>query len=197
MVYRKELYRYAVDVFIELLKQITGRKEVAYRCDKNDISCWDNFITTFSNSIGEEFVRKFAEYGMNCLFNNKNHDSDYAYKVRFTWVFGKNQINRWKKSGINKSVYATRKGIKQSKNISLQNKTGEKSTLINLVRSQEEVFKGIYFNTKRGFLWCISNTTLYFHKSSWCVKCQFKNDCKKVLATEFPKMYELRGYGKE
>ena len=195
MVQRRGLYRYAVDVFIELLRQITGRR-IDYRCNELDVSCWNNFTDTFSNSVGEEFVRRFEEFGMNHLFSVKR-DDEYVYKVKFSWIFGKRPIERFNRSGLGCSAYVTRKGIKRKRRISLQSGRGDKAALINSVRSQEERFKEMYFNTKRGMMWCVSNTTLYFHKSGWCARCVFKSECKKILSTEYPRIFESRGYGEE
>lgn len=194
---RRQLYRYAVDVFVELVRQVTGRRSVEYRCDENDVSAWNNFINTFGNGIGEEFIRKFCEFGINTWFGESSRGKDHSYKIRFTWVFGSNAIKRWNRCTSSANEHFTRKGIKRKGGIDLNDKMGEKAALINSVRVVEERFKGMYHNTKRGFSWCVANTTLYFHKSSFCVKCDFKNDCREILKNEFPKIYELRGYGKE
>ena len=61
---RQRLFRYAVDTFVELLEQVTKRR-VNYKCNNSDTACWNNFMDTFSDLIGEEFVRKFA----NMVFN--------------------------------------------------------------------------------------------------------------------------------
>ena len=66
---RQRLFRYAVDTFVELLEQVTKRR-VNYKCNNSDTACWDNFMNTFTDRIGEEFVRKFCEYGIQSWFNS-------------------------------------------------------------------------------------------------------------------------------
>lgn len=192
---RQKLFRYAVDIFIELLQQVTKRK-VNYRCNDADTACWDNFMDTFTDRIGEEFIRKFAEYGIQSWFN-KGTKKDYSREIHFNWVFGKAAISRWKKNDISTNVFITRVGLKKNHKINVIKKQTSIPDIVSSIRPYEEKFKSDYHNTKRGFLWCIANTTLYFHKSAKCATCNFKNECKELLKTEYPKIYVKRGYGKE
>lgn len=192
---RQRLFRYAVDSFIELLGQVTKRK-VNYKCNNADTECWNNFMDTFTDSIGEEFIRKFLEYGVQSWFND-GAIKDYSRQVRFSWIFGKAAIERWNKNDIATNVFITRKGLKTKYKINLVKKKTELATIVTTVRSVEESFKAEYHNTKRGYLWCIANTALYFHKSSKCVTCVFKNECKELLKQEYPKIYVKRGYGEK
>lgn len=191
---RRKLFRFAVDNFIILLEQITKRK-VNYKCNNADTACWDNFMDTFSNSIGEDFIIKFLEYGFQSWFNDGSKE-DYSKKIRFSWIFGKQAIVRWKKLDVATNVFITRSSLKKNHNIKIIKKETEIAKIITSLRPIEEKFKSDFFNTKRGFLWCIANTTLYFHKSSKCVVCDFKKECKDVLKNEYPKIYVKRGYGK-
>lgn len=189
---RQRLFRYAVDTFIKLLEQVTKRK-VNYKCNNSDTACWNNFMNTFSDSIGEEFVRKFLQYGVQSWFNDGS-EKDYSRQIRFSWIFGKSAIIRWKKYDIATNVYITRIGLKQNHQINIVKKKTEIGKIVTSIRPVEEKFKEDYHNTKRGFLWCIANTTLYFHKSSKCATCLFKKECKILLKQEYPKIYIKRGY---
>jgi len=189
---RQRLFRYAVDTFIELLGQVTKRK-VNYKCNNSDTECWKYFMSVYP-SVGEDFVRKFVEYGIQSWFNDGS-EKDYSRQVRFSWVFGKSAINRWNKCSISTNVYITRACLKKKYNINVTKKQTNISEIITSVRSVEEKFKSDYHNTKRGFLWCIANTTLYFHKSSKCATCVFKKECKELLKQEYVKIYFKRGYG--
>ena len=60
---KQRLFRFSVDLFIELLEQVTKRK-VNYRCNDADVSSWNKFIETYGDGIGEEFLRKYIEYGI-------------------------------------------------------------------------------------------------------------------------------------
>lgn len=190
---RQRLFRYAVDTFVELLEQVTKRK-VNYRCNNGDTACWDNFMDTFSDRIGEEFVRKFAEYGIQSWFNS-GAKKDYSREIRFNWVFGKSAIERWNKYDIATNVYITRIGLKTDHKINVLKRKTTLPELLLSIRPAEEKFKAEYHNTKRGLLWCVANTTLYFHKSPKCATCKFKTECKEILKQEYPKIYVKRGYG--
>lgn len=193
---RQRLFKYAVDLFIELLEQVTKRKNVNYKCSNADTACWDNFMDTFSDSIGEEFIKKFCEYGIQSWFNSGSK-KDYSRDIRFNWVFGKTAIKRWNKHDISTNVYITRIGLKKEYDINVIKKHTELPNIVNTVRTVEEKFKETYHNTNRGFMWCVANTTLYFHKSSKCATCKFKQECKELLKNEYPKIYVKRGYGEE
>lgn len=191
---RQRLFRYAVDTFIELLQQVTKRRVVNYRCNNSDVSAWNYFTETFPDHIGEEFVLKFLEYGIQSWFNSGT-ERDYSKSVRFSWIFGKPAINRWKKNSIETNVHITRIGLKRDHKINTKTRRSELSKIVTSLRPVEENAKAEYHNTRRGFLWCISNTTLYFHKSSKCATCIHKKDCKELLKKEYLKVYLKRGYG--
>lgn len=194
---KRKLFRYSVDLFIEVLGQVTNRK-FSYKCNDKDVLSFDYFYDYFSNNgknyIGEEFVRKFLLYGIQSWFNDGT-ERDYSRSVRFNWIFGKSAIERWKKYDIETNVYITRIGIKKDHKINVIRKHTEIPKIVGTLRQTEEKFKAEFHNTRRGLLWCIANTTLYFHKSSSCATCNYKNECKKLLKQEYPKIYLRRGYG--
>lgn len=192
---RQRLFRYAVDLFVQLLKQVTGRKNIKYLCNDSDTACWRVFVDTFSERIGENFVRKFCEYGIQSWFND-GAEKDYSHSVRFSWIFGKAAIERWKKNDIRTNEYIIRSGLKTNYKINTIRKSTNVPKIVNELRVVEEKFKSNYYNTRRGFAWCIANTTLYFHKSSLCAACIYKDICKKTLEQEYPKVYIKRGYAK-
>ena len=51
---KQRLFRFAVDLFIDLLEQVTKRR-VNYKCNNADTASWDSFVETFGDNIGEEF----------------------------------------------------------------------------------------------------------------------------------------------
>ena len=193
MVQKRQLFRYAVDTFVSLLENITKRKNVNYKCNNSDISAWNNFLTVFGENIGENFINDFIEFGFQSWFNSRS-EKNYSHDIRFSWLFGKPAIKRWKKNSPSTNKFFVRSELKKSHKINLTKKTSEATKLLLTIRPIEEQFKSEYYNTQRGFLWCIANTTLYFHKSSWCVNCNMKKNCKDILKNEYSKVYKLRGY---
>ncbi len=191
---RQKLFRYAVDIFIEMLEKVTKQSKRSLKCNEADIKCFDYFVDYFGSNMGEEFVRKFCEYGIQSWFNDGT-ETDYSRNVRFVWIFGKEAIKRWEKFDIETNVKITRGHIKQRFDINTVKRISELDKILLTVVDSEEADKKKYLNTKRGLFWCIANTTLYFHKSMSCSVCQYKTDCKEVLKKEYQKIYKLRGYG--
>lgn len=192
---KKQLFRYSVDLFVELLRQITKQRTVRYKCNDADVACFNVFIEKFGDGVGENFIRKFAEYGMQSWFND-GAKRDYTHSIRYSWVFGGAAIKRWFALSGDVRTKCVNKGLKKKNNIRILNHTSTIPELINTVKTYEEAYKAAYFNTKRGLLWCVANTTLYHHRSSYCVACDNKDECRETLKKEYPKIYELRGYGK-
>lgn len=184
------MFRYAVDTFIELIEQVTKRRK-NYQCNASDRGSFDNFLEKYPN-VDKEYLRKFIEYGVQSWFNDsvKNDVS----RIRFTWIFGANAIKRWNANSVSTNVRITRNCLKKKHKINLTKVNSNLSSVFNTVRLSEEKQKAECFNSKRGLDWCIANTTLFFHKSSYCIICNFRTECKEILKQQYKKIYKLRGY---
>lgn len=193
---KQRLFRFAVDLFIELLQQVTKRKNIPYRCNDADSASWDKFVETFGDNIGEEFIRKFVEYGVQSWFNSGS-TRDYSRAVRFSWIVGSAAIKRWNALDAETRTWCVRSSLKREHKINTLKHKSQISELLMKVRPAEEAFKSEFHNTNRGLAWCIANTSLFFHKSGLCTTCEFKENCKEILRIEYPTVYKLRGYGKK
>ena len=191
---RQRLFRFAVDTFVSCLEQITKKKH-PIKCNDTDVKSFDSFVDKFSESIGEEFISKFVLYGLQSWFNDGS-SKDYSRNIRLSWIFGSAAIKRWEACSIETNVFITRSGLKTRHKINITKRTSSMKEFANSLIEREEINKKEFLNTSRGFLWCIANTTLYFHKSLSCVVCSSKNECKSLLKRDYPKIYEIRGYGK-
>lgn len=60
----------------------------------------------------------------------------------------------------------------------------------------EEIEKKRFLNTSRGLLNCIDRTSLFNHKSSYCILCENKVSCKELLKKNYKAIYDNRGYDK-
>lgn len=190
---KRILYRYAVDIFVALLKQVQYRVK-EYRCNDQDVRAWNTFVDYYSNTnIGEDFIRKFAEYGIQSWFNPDMTEIQ-KHRCRFAWIFGAAAIKRWNALGMDANVRLTRIGLRSKFEIKGKKIESQLSSAYSSVRVSEERLKQGYYNRKRGLDWCIANTTLFFHKSPLCASCIYKIDCKKILKVNYPKIYKLRGY---
>ena len=191
---KQRLFRFAVDLFIDLLEQVTKRR-VNYKCNNADTASWNSFVDTFGDNIGEEFVRKFTEYGIQSWFN-PGAQRDYSRAVRFSWIFGSAAIKRWNALSAETRTWVVRNSLKTDHKINTLKRTASVPELVIKLRPVEEKFKSEFHNTNRGLLWCVANTTLFHHRSSHCTTCKFKENCKEILKSEYPKIYIARGYGK-
>lgn len=190
---KRILYRYAVDIFIALLNQVQYRVK-EYKCNDQDVRAWNNFVDYYKNTnIGEDFIRKFAEYGIQSWFN-PDMDDVQKHRCRFAWIFGLAAIKRWNALGTETNVKLTRIGLKSEFDIKGDKIKSILNNAYSQIRTSEELLKQRYYNRKRGLDWCIANTTLFFHRSTLCASCIHKIECKKVLKINYPKIYKLRGY---
>lgn len=193
----RSLYKYAVDLFIELLNKVQDSRMKPYRCNDNDTAAWDVFCDYCKDNkivMSEEFIRKFIEYGLQSWFND---DVEYTKRqnVRFSWVFGSAAIKRWNALPADARAYCVRSCLKKKYDIKRRKESSKRlSSLLTKVRDVEERFKSEYLNTPRGLLWCKANTTLFLHKSPSCAVCEYKDECKEILRVNMPNVYKLRGY---
>ncbi len=65
---------------------------------------------------------------------------------------------------------------------------------IDTLSKAEEIEKKRFFNTDTGIANCLMRTTLYNHKSTSCILCIHKLDCKKILKVNYPQIYKHRNY---
>ena len=193
----RRLYKYAVDLFIELLTQVQGKRSKPYRCNDADTNAWRDWCAYYEERgvrIGEDFIRRYIEYGLQSWFNDSMTETQ-KYNVRFSWVFGKAAIKRWNALDANTRQFCVTTHLKQRFKVVRKKKSSTRLTaLLKKVRPIEEKFKNEYLNTPRGLLWCKANTTLYNHKSSACAMCNYKDECKEMLLLNMPSVYKLRGY---
>jgi len=194
---QQKLFRTAVDLFINLAKQVTKRKTMNYQCTDADVKSFEMFLEEFGDDIGENFLREFGEFNIRFFFTDDEKQYDNSRSIRFNWVYGKSSIRRWNKVNKRERVRVVRKDIKKRVKINVVKKSSSMALMLNSLKPVEENFKAQFHNTKKGLSWCVANTTLYFHKSALCVSCNFRDNCKEILRTEFPKVYNIRGYGEE
>ena len=194
----RKLYKFAVDLFVEMLNQLQHRVK-PYRCNDNDVSAWKSFVEYNKDNkilITENYIKKFIEYGLQSWFNKDCTDSQ-KFNVRFSWIFGLAAIKRWNALPANARDFYVKNELKKDNSLKLNRKKSMRLTkLLKGIRPIEERFKNEYLNSPRGLLWCKANTTLYNHMSSACTICEHKIECKEMLRVNMPELYKLRGYGK-
>lgn len=194
----RRLWRYSVDLFISMLRQIKQQPNFQYKVNQQDVRAWDAFALYWgANKLGEEFIRKWTEYQFQSWFNDGT-ERDYNHAVRMSWIFnGTTAVKRWKALDAEARSAVVRKSLKKDFSVRTRSVSSFRAALLTAVRDAEETCKAEFYGTKRGLLWCVANTTLYNHRSSLCVVCANKEDCLITLKREYPHVAQIRGYGKQ
>lgn len=192
----RRLYRFSVDTFVFILRTIKGQPSFTYRMTNADVAGWDAWVDWAGvDKIGEDFIRRWAEYGFQSWFNDGTV-KDYNHAVRYNWIFnGGTAVKRWLALPEEKRTWCVRTSLKRDFGVRRARKpSGEDAALFTTIRPEEESLKKRFYGTARGVLWCLANTTLYNHRSSLCVVCKFKGDCLITLKRDFPRIARGRGY---
>lgn len=201
----EELFRMAVDAFVEELRERTGRPRFDYRCNSQDRRAWGAWLEAVGGEVkvGPDLIRDYILWGFQSWFNPSS-PRDYSRSVRFSWVFGKRAVERWRALGsVETNKRVIRRGLSMAREGREKRKrragidTEERRRMWMTLRPVEERFKAQWHNTARGLDWCIANTSLYFDRSPWCVSCRFKEECKEVERREMRWVWKIRGYGNE
>lgn len=138
--------------------------------------------------------------GINWLFKYTSFQfSRYKleHKVPATKIFGKKAYDKWCSRKPYWAVYATR-NMYSTLSITFQDfVTYCTDAKVTYIRDKgDEIHKEPDHNTDLGFLKCLEYTTLYNHKSKWCMTCKFQKHCKAVLKKTMPTIYKQRKYDK-
>jgi hypothetical protein len=202
---RNKEVKLVVEKFKYHYKAITNDESFRLNMTENRLTMTLNFIKemkNFTNSplLGEDYVKSFMEFQFNYWFE---HEGKYGRgtSVQLEWIIGKKALKRWFersekfKRATNKIV---RKNLKKKVKFKLDGVRNEGwgKTMLEL-REVDEFEKGMFFNTAKGFVNCTLNTTLYHHKSKFCMECKYKDKCKEQLKEQFPIVSKLRGYTNE
>lgn len=202
---RNKEVRLVVEKFKYHYKAITNDESFRLNMTETRLTMTLNFIKAmkdFTNSplLGEDYLKSFMEFQFNYWFE---HEGKYGRgtSVQLEWIIGKKALKRWFersekfKRATNKIV---RKNLKKKVKFKLDGVRNEgwSKTMLEL-REVEEFEKNMFFNTAKGFVNCTLNTSLYHHKSKFCMECKYKNKCKEQLIEQFPIVSKLRGYTNE
>lgn len=114
--------------------------------------------------------------------------------IMFNWIIGPLAIKRFEQRKVSQRwlVRLKNKNIKLNLKKVLQNFDKVKKPYVNQIYPYEEQEKLRFYNTPKGFVYCLNTTTLYNPISEVCSKCKNRTDCIKTLKSEFPKLFELR-----
>lgn len=177
------------------------KKPFVFKPTEKELVTISNFIKLLDkhyglDSIGLNFLITYFVFHFDSL--NFRTGSSFKFKnstVTIQFVVGKKAFQKWLDRDQNFDWSIKTSEFLFENNISLsQIKDFFQTENFVFLNKSEEIAKQLFFNTDRGFLYCIERTTLYTHKSKNCLTCSFKDDCKKLLKLNYPNIHKARGY---
>ena len=184
-----------IEVGYKILKDKIKGSKTTTTFNAKDRKMILNFLQMLQNnygleSVGENFLYNYFIFQLDYWSNLETH---FNNTISLGWIIGKKALLRFEqrrdKNLYHSHVTARKLGV--TKDMFFYSK--ENSDVVNL-STKEEVAKEKYYNSGRGLGECLESTTLYNHKSPFCVGCKFKSDCKAILKSEYTKIFILRGY---
>lgn len=139
-------------------------------------------------SLGPVFLTRYFYFQFKRVENlvfKRFSSKDKSGKIQIYDIIGKKAISYWEKRDTSFDFI-----LPNYINVKFDKKEDFKKVTI-----YEDIEKQRFFNTTRGLINCLDKTTLFDHKSSFCILCTMKNDCKKLLEKNYNKIYVSRGYG--
>jgi hypothetical protein len=194
-----------VDKFKYHYKAVTGDESFRLNMTTTRLTMTLNFIDymkkmTNSPILGEDYLKSFMEFQFNHWFQ---HEGKFGKgtSIQLEWIIGKKALKRWfdrSEKYKRATDIIVRKNLKKKVVFKLDGVRNEgwSKTMLE-VREVEEFEKEMFFNTAKGFVNCTLNTTLYHHKSKFCMECKYKDKCKEQLKEQYPIVSKLRGYKNE
>ncbi len=207
---REECSEVVSIVYQEYYRQITLNSDYVLPKNLMNDRALNSFCDYIDKSVGLkrvglDWIIEFVELSFHWWYKS-NHLKFGLSSIKLNWIIGKNSIERFDKVK-NKHYILTffKKEIRVKVGLSVRNKLKLKSsTILEANRNwllelseDEENFKKQFYNKPEGLLWCVSNTTLFNHKSELCQKCNNRSRCKEILKKNMPRLFKLRGYLEE
>jgi len=194
-----DAFRYAVDTFTSTLRLVKGISRFGYKATPVDEKSFQNWFSKYSTA-GETFIRYWIEYQVNYYNTDAVKAREQKLKasniILMTWIFGQKAIKRWEKSFKETNSSRVAQNIGQFKEFAKSKLSKFANQAVIELSVGEEHEKRRYLNGKLGLAYCIMQTTLYNHKSTICLSCNYKQHCKEALKDNYPAVYKIRGYDK-
>lgn len=135
------------------------------------------------NSIGNNYIWNFVTY---ILY--KKQDNRQYKNFKLIWLTSKSSFDVWNERPDDWYVYHGR--------WLLENILKQPKTVVNInPRHTEETFRKKYLNTPKGFITCLENTSFIDPESRFCKICIKKIDCREILKSNNPELYNIRYNG--
>lgn len=206
---RIQCRQYVLEIYQEFYREVYIYDNYLVHVDDIVEKMVQNFIDYLDrvyglDKIGLDFLVKWIEINFDFRIEKTDIFSHGDKKIMLSWIIGKTSIERYEKNKdwlftykrfnrkIRKTVH-TRILEKFKEQLNPQQIIKQKQNFID-IKQYEENEKQRFHNKAKGLAWCIMNTTLYNHISEYCLMCNYREDCKKLLKTNYPKLFKIRKY---
>ncbi len=176
-------------------KKLSGTDHFILSLSQKETVLINNFLELIENKfnskgIGIHFIFDYFIFQFDYWITKETR---FGKKIPLSWFIGKKAFDRWLKRPEYDLWHAKQTAAQYGIHISLIQKQREVLD-IKKINESEEIEKKRFYNTLEGLVNCQETTTLYNHRSSLCLMCCWKGDCKDLLKAEYLKFYILRGY---
>lgn len=184
-----------VDLYELFYRKFTGKKKFKLDLNKKkQEKIIDNFISKLDEnysiaSIGIDFLVRYFLFQF-YYWKNKN----IKRNIQIEWVIGKKALDRFLYNGFNEKFeyFINKENTIDFSPIYHKFAKQNYQPNFNEESKRERVEKLRFFNTEKGLVNCLENTSLYNPDSDLCIQCKFQEDCKKLLKENYFKLYKIR-----
>lgn len=183
----------------EFIRKLWGKPTFVYDESDRDESCIDTFKNLLDKEYGLESIGRTFIYDYFCFQLDywKNMETRFGKKIPIAWFIGKKAFERWKNNPEEDLWHAYQTAEEFGIHIGLIHTAGPVTFDVLELKESEETEKTRFHNTNKGMLNCIESTTLYNHRSPLCISCNFKKECKKLLESNYYRIWIKRGYSEK
>lgn len=185
-------------------KKVSKRSDYQFEPSDRDTQYILGFINILKryckgdvSSVGSNYLYSYFLFQYNCRSEQETRFGKGV--VMLNWILGKKSFQQWldRKGTVMfyEHQFCSKYNVSyiEYKSIYFDEVGYDRVS----VSENEELEKRRFFSTDSGFLNCIESTTLYNHRSKWCLTCKYKVDCKKLLKFNYLHIYKDRGYWAE
>lgn len=196
----KKEFRTVIDLFRNYYIVITKNENFRVSMSDSRAKVVEGFIVDFkklysTNILQDKILKSYFDFQFNYWYRK---DAKYGKgtSIQIEWIIGNKAVERWKNDSKRYLSFKVRKNLKKDNDFTkIRKKVDVKRLSVFIeVQEREERLKAKNLNMENCLEICTLNTTLYNHKSSNCMSCKFKKECKKNLKSMYPAIYKLRGY---
>lgn len=188
-----------IELFNFYMAGITKRKYTINLRD-TEMKTVEKFIKGIGKDFGqsveaEEWFYGYFEYQFNYWYTIEKTGKMTVkwYYLRPSWIVGPKAYKRYGDYKKRFDFIPKRK-IRKLLRVEEHFKSPleKKAVMTNQPKPFEEKEKERFFDTDAALEWCISSTTLFHPKSTFCRKCKQQLVCKSTLKKNYPKLSKRR-----